>query len=554
MDTGFTEEQNAIRRTLRQVLAPHSGPDEVAAAARSPQGYDTVLWATLAREHGLPGLAVPEAYGGAGRGTLALALACEETGRALLPSPLVPTACLVAPLVLALGTEAQRIGVLPRLACGELTGALVVPPDTLPVALGLTSATDPEKRAGGGSPDGYGSGSASGDGWAGSGRAVGGRPLDGWSGGGRAGGVQAHRAADGWRLYGEAAQVLGGHSAGLLLVAAHAGGFTRSRTLFFLVTEGAAGLVRVRHSALDETRAVARVELRDVRAELLGGQDEHDVRAALAAIGPRVAAVLAMEAVGAADGALTRTVEQVTSGAGAGRRPCGSPRAVRARLAEAYFRVHGARAAASYAAWTAGADEAGARSAGGIALAAGLEALRFAAGEAVRLHGEAGSTREQTAHLCFRRAAGDDLLFGPVHRLRHQAAEQAALYAAGAEEALDAQEGNAARTGAGKREAVRTDAGKKEAARTDAEKAETARTDAENGNAARTGTEKGDVARTDAGKKEAARTDAEKGEAARTDAGKKEAARTDAEEGEAGRTDAEKGDAARTAAGKEAGV
>ncbi|MGY1436322.1 acyl-CoA dehydrogenase family protein [Streptomyces reniochalinae] len=531
MDAGFTAEQNAIRRTLRHVLDRHGGPDEVRAAARSPQGYDTGLWAALARDHGLPGLAVPVAYGGAGRGTLALALAGEETGRALLPSPLVPTACLVAPLVLALGTEAQRAGVLPRLASGELTGALAVPPGTLPVALGLTGAAGSGEPTGGEyRPGELPAGSGRSDdgrfdsGRADSGRVDGGWPVGGWSGGGRAGGIQAHRAADGWRLYGEAAQVLGGHSAGLLLVAAHAGGFTRSRTLLFLVADDAAGLLRVRHSALDETRAVARVELRDVRAELLGGPDESDARPALAALGPPVAAVLAMEAVGAADGALTRTVEQVTSGAGAGRRPCGSRQAVRTRLAEAYLRVRTARAAASYAAWVAGTDEAESRAAAGTALAVGLEALRFAAGEAVRLHGEAGSTREQTAHLSFRRAAGDDLLFGPVHRLRHQAAEAAALYAAGTGEAANVREGDVARRDAREGGVVRRDA------------------------------REGDVARRDAREEAAARTDAENGETARTDEEEEAAARRDAEKGEAAPTGAEKGDAVRTGAGKAAGV
>ncbi|RCG28057.1 acyl-CoA dehydrogenase [Streptomyces diacarni] len=522
MDAEFTAERNAIRRTLRHVLDRHSGPDEVRAAARSPQGYDAALWATLARDHGLPGLAVPQAYGGAGRGTLALALAGEETGRALLPSPLVPTACLVAPLVLALGTEAQRTRVLPRLASGELTGALAVPPGTLPVALGLTAPAGPGERTGreyrpGGEP-------------AESGRTDSGRPVGGWSGGGRAGGIQAHRAADGWRLYGEAAQVLGGHSAGLLLVAVHAGGFTCSRTLLFLVPDDAAGLVRVRHSALDETRAAARFELRDVRAEPLGGRDEHDVRPALAALGPRVAAVLAMEAVGAADGALERTVEQVTSGAGAGRGPCGSPRAIRTLLAEAYLRVRTARATASYAAWTVGTDrawtaatdEAEARAVAGGALAAGLEALRFAAGEAVRLHGEAGSTREQTAHLSFRRAAGDDLLFGPVHRLRHRAAEEAVLYAggAGSEEAADVREGDVARTDAQRAPVARTEAKGGEGARTDADNGGTARTGAENAGGALTDAEMGKAARTGAEKGEAARRGEEKEDAARGAAGK----------------------------------
>jgi alkylation response protein AidB-like acyl-CoA dehydrogenase len=68
---------------------------------------------------------------------------------------------------------------------------------------------------------------------------------------------------------------------------------------------------------------------------------------------------------------------------------------------------------------------------GGLALAQALEALRLAAGEAIQLHGGIGFTWEHEAHLYFKRAAGDELLFGPVHRLRDRAAELAGLFARG---------------------------------------------------------------------------------------------------------------------------
>lgn len=97
MDAAFTAEQDEIRRTLRELLAKRCGPEEVRAAVRTADGYDTGLWRQLARDLGLPGLAIPEAYGGVGCGTAELALACEETGRALLPSPLLATAALAAP-------------------------------------------------------------------------------------------------------------------------------------------------------------------------------------------------------------------------------------------------------------------------------------------------------------------------------------------------------------------------------------------------------------------------------------------------------------------------
>ncbi|WP_406085687.1 acyl-CoA dehydrogenase family protein [Streptomyces virginiae] len=390
MDAAFTAEQDEIRRTLREILGKRCGPDEVKAAVRTAAGHDRELWQQLARQLGLPGIAIAEEYGGVGCSPADLALACEETGRALLPSPLLATAALCVPLITALGTDAQRSALLPPLATGGLTAALAVSGPALATALALTGE-DPSGQ---------------------------------WSGGGRAGGVQARAvtadaAGSGRRLYGEATQVLDGHSAGLLLVAAHTGGFARSRTQLFLVREDAPGLVRSRQAVLDETRPQARIELRDVPAELLGDEGA-DVLGALAATGRTAAAVLAAEAVGAAGQALARTVEYVRQREQFGR-AIGSFQAVKHRLADLYVRVQAARSAAYYAAWDP--DQ------GGLALAQALETLRVTAGEAIQLHGGIGFTWEHDAHLYFKRAAADELLFGPVHRLRAHAADRAGLFA-----------------------------------------------------------------------------------------------------------------------------
>ncbi|MGW3422652.1 acyl-CoA dehydrogenase family protein [Streptomyces phaeochromogenes] len=408
MDATFTAEQEEIRRTLRELLLKRCGPEEVRTAVQSEGGYDSALWETLAQQLGLPGLAFPEAYGGVGCSVTELALASEELGRSLAPSPLLATAVLSAPLLLALGSERQRAALLPRISSGELTAALAVPGASLTTALGLT-------------------GDNRGD----------------WAGGGRAGGVQARRTDGGWRLYGQADQVLDGHSAGLLIVAAHAGGFARSRTLLFLVQDlvqdlvrdslgrdgsGSAGATRVRLTSLDETRSQARIQLRDVEAELLGEEDESsDVTGALASVGDSAAAVLAAEAVGAADRVLERTVEYVKQREQFGR-AIGSFQAVKHRLADLYVQVQAARSAAYYAAW---ATAVGEERVGGLALAQALEALRITASEAVQLHGGIGFTWEHEAHLYFKRAAGDELLFGPVHRLREHAADAARLFGGG---------------------------------------------------------------------------------------------------------------------------
>ncbi|MCX5198566.1 acyl-CoA/acyl-ACP dehydrogenase [Streptomyces sp. NBC_00249] len=409
MDAAFTAEQDEIRRTLREILGKRCGPDEVKAAVRTAAGHDPELWQQLSRQLGLPGLAVAEEYGGVGCAPADLALACEETGRVLLPSPLLATAGLATPLVTALGTAAQRSALLPALASGELTAALAVPGPALATALALTGDNAP------------------GD----------------WAGGGRAGGVQARTGEDGgWRLYGEVPQVLDGHSAGLLLVAAHTGGFARSRALLFLVRADAPGLVRDRQNTLDETRPQGRVQLRDVPAELLGSGDGGNgidsgigtgsgtdgrreaqaarVLAALAGTGRTAATLLAAEAVGAAGQALARTVEYVRGREQFGR-AVGSFQAVKHRLADLYVHVQAARSAAYYAAWDP--DQ------GALALAQALEALRITSGEAIQLHGGIGFTWEHDAHLYFKRAAADELLFGPVHRIRAHAAHSAGLFA-----------------------------------------------------------------------------------------------------------------------------
>ncbi|WTX10358.1 acyl-CoA dehydrogenase family protein [Streptomyces canus] len=230
--------------------------------------------------------------------------------------------------------------------------------------------------------------------------------------------------APGWRLYGEVDQVLDGHSADLLLVAAHAGGFARSRTLLFLVPGDAPGLVRTRQRALDATRPQARVQLRHVEAELLGDDDGTDVLGALARTGDTAATVLACEAVGAADRVLEMTVEYVKQREQFGR-PVGSFQAVKHRLADVYVQLQAARSAAYFAAWAAVHDE---RRIGGLALAQALEALRTAAAEGIQLHGGIGFTWEHEAQLYFKRATADELLFGPAHRLRAHAADAARLF------------------------------------------------------------------------------------------------------------------------------
>jgi alkylation response protein AidB-like acyl-CoA dehydrogenase len=89
----------------------------------SADGLSHELWQKVS-ELGWPGLAIAEEYGGSGLGTFDLVLLAEELGRALAPVPVITSGLLVAPAIQEHGTAEQKQRYLPRLASGELIGAL----------------------------------------------------------------------------------------------------------------------------------------------------------------------------------------------------------------------------------------------------------------------------------------------------------------------------------------------------------------------------------------------------------------------------------------------
>lgn len=82
----LSEEQRELREAVRGFLRTASPLPKVR------DGYDPQVYARLNGELGLPGLIVPEEYGGAGAGLSELAVVLEETGAALLPGPFLATA------------------------------------------------------------------------------------------------------------------------------------------------------------------------------------------------------------------------------------------------------------------------------------------------------------------------------------------------------------------------------------------------------------------------------------------------------------------------------
>ena len=128
MDLDFSEEQEMLREMVRGVCQQYAPLDVVREVEDDPAGYPADLWKQLG-ELGLLGLQIPESYGGGGQTALECAIAYEEFGRALCPSPHFVSSVLCAGALLAAGSEEQKKEWLPRICSGDaiLTPAWLEP-------------------------------------------------------------------------------------------------------------------------------------------------------------------------------------------------------------------------------------------------------------------------------------------------------------------------------------------------------------------------------------------------------------------------------------------
>ena len=119
MNFDFTDDQQAIKRTARDLLAQRFKPDAVRELAEAGR-YEDAHFVELA-ELGWAGISIDEEHGGQGLGTVELAILMEELGYSLAPVPFLSNAA--AGLVLQhAGSDEQRSRWLPGIASGEARG------------------------------------------------------------------------------------------------------------------------------------------------------------------------------------------------------------------------------------------------------------------------------------------------------------------------------------------------------------------------------------------------------------------------------------------------
>lgn len=357
MDFLLSAEQQDFQRGLRRFLAERSPLPVVREVVESERGYDPALWSQMSEQLGLPGLIVPEEYGGAGASMLEAALVMEELGRSLVPSPYFATTALGVVPILAVGTEDQKQELLPALAAGERTATLAM-----------------SEQGGVLGPEGVT--------------------------------MQAVAVGEGVTLTGTKAYVIDGHSADVVVVAARAPG--SADIGLYLVDADAAGLKRSREQTLDLTRPMATLEFDATPAVPLG---EPISAARMNGILDVASTLLAAEMVGGMEAAMMMAVEYAKV-RHQFNRPIGSFQAIKHRCAEMAVETDASRAAVQFAAFAASEGSEELAVAAPLAKATAASAFAFTAAWTIQIHGGIGFTWEQDAHLYYRKAKADEVLLG----------------------------------------------------------------------------------------------------------------------------------------------
>jgi alkylation response protein AidB-like acyl-CoA dehydrogenase len=363
MNLGVSTEQRELRESVRRFLAERAPLTRVRERMETTEGTDPDVWRQASAQLGLPGIAVPEEYGGAGFSFAEQAIVLEELGAALFTGPYLASAVLAATALLASDDEAAKKDLLPGIAAGETVATLAFTEDDGswdPAAIRLAAV---ENR--------------------------------------------------GWRLDGHKSFVLDGHVADLILVVAATG----EKLSLFAVTPAAEGLTRRALPTLDQTRKLARLTFSDTPARLIG---EHGAARAVLDHTLDVAAVaLGAEQLGGAQRALDMAVQYARVRHQFGR-PIGSFQAIKHRCADLLVEVESLRSAVGYAAAAVAAGSTEVPVLASLIGAYASEVYSHVAGENIQIHGGIGFTWEHDAHLYLKRAKASELFLGDAsyHRAR----------------------------------------------------------------------------------------------------------------------------------------
>jgi alkylation response protein AidB-like acyl-CoA dehydrogenase len=360
----LTEEQSMLRDSARGLISDKAPVSHLRHLrdTKDATGFSRDLWKTFA-EMGFSGLLVPEDFGGSGLGCVEAGVVMEEIGRNLMPSPFLATAVLAASALSRGGSTAQKAEHLPRIADGSLVAALAID------------------------------------------EGVKHRPLMTK--------MQAVRSGNGFRLQGDKAFVVDGHTSGLLIVAARTAGAAGERDglTLFLVDPGTKG-IEIERTAMVDSHNAARIKFDSVEVNADGVLGEVDQGGVLLEGVLNIGrSAIASEMVGVAEGVFGRTVNYLRERRQFGK-AIGEFQALQHRAAQLYIEIEITRAAVLKALQALDKDIAHAAAAVAVAKARAGSTVTLAVSEGVQMHGGMGMTDAFDIGFFMKRARVCQELFG----------------------------------------------------------------------------------------------------------------------------------------------
>jgi alkylation response protein AidB-like acyl-CoA dehydrogenase len=306
---------------------------------------------------------VPEEFGGSGLGCVEAGVVMEEIGRNLTPSPFLASSVLAVSALTRGGSAAQKSEHLPKIADGSRLAALAIDEGT--------------KH----------------------------RPLMTK--------MQAVRSGNGFRLVGDKAFVVDGHTAGLLIVAARTAGAAGERDglTLFLVDPRTKG-IEIERTVMVDSHNAARIRFDGVEVNADGVLGEVDQGGVLLEGVLNIGrGAVASEMVGVAEGVFGRTVDYLRERKQFGK-AIGEFQALQHRAAQLYIEIEITRAAVLKALQTLDTNFEKAAAAVAVAKARAGSTATLAVQEGVQMHGGMGMTDQFDIGFFMKRARVCQELFG----------------------------------------------------------------------------------------------------------------------------------------------
>lgn len=352
-----TEDIDELKAVLRDFLNTHCPSTRVREVAESANAVDRPLWQRMVDELALPGLAIPDEFGGGGYDASVQLAVFEQLGRSLACVPYLSTVGMAIPALLTSGAGTARNSLLTQIAAGTTTATVAFQEVDADPALSACQVT----AVAGADPEAV-------------------------------------------TVNGEKYFVIDGCVADVILVVAQAARGVR----LYAVEASADGLTRSPMSTLDLTRGMAKLEFADTPARLIG---EVDGRVIVGAMLDFANGAIAAEQLGGAARCLEMSVEYATIREQFGR-PIGGFQAIKHKCADMLLAVECARSAVYHLAEVLREDPDGLMVAAPMAKAYCSDAYAFVAAENLHIHGGMGFTWEHDAHLYLRRAQSTAIING----------------------------------------------------------------------------------------------------------------------------------------------